>query len=270
MPDRTFKYNGAVFKVAEGEPEFDGGAGHAVAEVDGCKAVTVSQKFTCGAALLLTLPSAAMYRFGFVQVVRSASRIGYYTDGCVQWRVKNLPLYDASVRPTDVVFPFTTETETAMVSGTKVPTPQFQYVRTNDRLRIGFPLEFPNAYLGRKKDTGKQKLLMVEEKVELTTWLAARDESLRSDMKTIVPLGMALWEVDVEVHVDTKTGTIREHDTKVNSSIGGWEFCRDGEPMPTLPAEIAVLAQRQYWVPDHGTRVRFHQNLLPGNFYKEI
>jgi hypothetical protein len=268
MPERTFHHNEAVFKVSHGEPEFDGGAGHAVVEVDGCKAVKISQKFTCGAPLLVTIPSAGMYRFGFVQALRSTGRTAHYTDGRVQWSISNLPLYDTSVRPENVVFPFTTERETTVVSGTKPPAPHFVYVRTNDTPSVGYPLEFPNEYLGIK-DGKMQKLLMVEEKGELTTWLVARDESLRGDMK-LLAFGMTLWALDVEVHVDPKTGTIREGETQVNSSISGWEFCKEGEPVPTLPEEVAVTSQKQYWAPYKGARVRLLCNLLPGNFYKQI
>jgi hypothetical protein len=196
-------------------------------------------------------------------------RRAYYTDGCVEWAVRNLPLYDTSVRAENVVFPFTVEKETVIVSGTRAPDPQFFYVRTNDRVRAGYPVEFPNEYLGIK-DGKTQRLLMVEEKIELTTWLAARDESLRSDMKTILALGVSLWVVDSEVHVDSKTGTIREGDTRVNSSVSAWEFCKEGEQVPTLPDVVAVTAQRQYWTPDNGARVRFHRDLLPGSAYKQI
>jgi hypothetical protein len=268
MPEKTFHHNGAVFRVAHGEPEFDGGASHAVVEVDGCKAVKIIQKFTCGAPLQVTIPNAAQYRFGFVQVLRSCGRAGHYTDGRVLWEIRNLPLYDTSVRAENVVFPFTLESETRVVSGTKAPTPQFVYVRTNDRLCVGYPLTFPNEYLGIK-DGETQKLLMVEEKGELTTWLVARDESLIGDMK-LLALGVSLWAVDVEVYVDPKTGTVREGETQVNSSISNWEFCKDEETVPTLPAELAVLSQKQNWAPYNGAKVHLLRNLLPGNFYKQI
>ena len=270
MSDKTFHYQGADFKVGKGEPKFDGGAGHAVAVVDGCKAATISQKFTFGAGLLLKIPLGSTYRFGFVQVVRSLSRVGSYTDGAVQWTIKNLPMFDSSMRADNVAFPFTRDTETVVVAGRAGRAEQFCYLRTNDTPRVGFPLQFPTEYVGKADEARPQKLLAMEDKISLTTWLAVRDESMTSDMKTILALGVALWEVDVEIFIDAKKGTIREGETRVDSAVGEWEFCEDDETVPSLPAETAVWAQKQYWIPDHGAKVRFHQNLLPGDFYRRI
>lgn len=270
MSEKTFHYQGADFKVGKGEPKFDGGAGHAVAVVDGCKAAVISQRFTCGAGLLLKVPQGSTYRFGFVQVVKSLSRLATYTDGAVQWTIKNLPMFDSSMRADNGVFPFTKDTETVVVAGREKRADQFFYLRTNDTPRVGFPLQFPTEYVGKADEARPQKLLAMEDKISLTTWLAVRDESLRSDMKTILALGVALWEVDVEIFIDAKKGTIREGETRVDSAVGEWEFCEDDETVPSLPAEAAVWAQKQYWIPDHGAKVRFHQNLLPGDFYRRI
>jgi hypothetical protein len=270
MADKTFHYQGADFKVGKGEPKFDGGAGHAVTEVDGCKAATISQKFTCRAGLLLKIPLGSTYRFGFVQVVRSLSRLGSYTDGAVQLTINDLPMFDSSMRADNVAFPFTKDTETVVVAGRAGRAEQFCYLRTNDRPRIGFPLQFPTEYVGKADEKRPQKLLAMADKISLTTWLAVRDESLTSDMKKILALGVALWEVDVEIFIDSKTGTIREAETTVDSVVGEWEFCKEDETVPTLAAEPAVWAQKQYWIPDHGAKARFHQQLLPGDFYRRI